>query len=212
VLVLVLAAVALLIRRRRPVPLAGPVASPAASIWLCPACGAPVAAQYGFCQSCGTPRGAGQPGAMVTSAAGAAGGRRCPACGAAVEGQYRFCTTCGTPRPAATPALPRSPRLSVRILRTPGASRPADHVLTQFPSSIGRQNCTISLPGDLEISRRHAEIHLQNGAFYLVDLGSTNGTFVTNTRLPANSPTCLAGVTTAWLGTQTCLEFHPEEV
>lgn len=44
---------------------------------------------------------------------------------------------------------------------------------------IGRgQGCALSLPGDDEISRHHAQIELRDGRLVLLDLNSTHGTFV----------------------------------
>ncbi len=43
--------------------------------------------------------------------------------------------------------------------------------------------CEIHLPGDTFISSQHAEISFRNGAYWLRDLGSTNGLFVNGTRV-----------------------------
>lgn len=43
--------------------------------------------------------------------------------------------------------------------------------------TFGRENCTFNFPGG-KISRQHAEIVVENGKFFLKDLGSQNGTFV----------------------------------
>ena len=44
-----------------------------------------------------------------------------------------------------------------------------------------------------EISRRHARIErMQDGAFYVTDLGSVNGILVGERRIPANSPVRLS--------------------
>lgn len=42
------------------------------------------------------------------------------------------------------------------------------------------------ISGNTSISRRHAEIRIKNGAFYLADLNSTNGTFLNGQRLQMN--------------------------
>lgn len=39
------------------------------------------------------------------------------------------------------------------------------------------------LPHANFVSRRHAEIHEEDGSFYLVDLGSSNGTYLNNVKL-----------------------------
>lgn len=43
--------------------------------------------------------------------------------------------------------------------------------------------CEIHLTGDTFISSQHAEISFRNGAYWLRDLGSTNGLFVNDTRI-----------------------------
>jgi hypothetical protein len=49
-------------------------------------------------------------------------------------------------------------------------------------TSIGRsKDCDVTLD-DGSVSRRHAEVHLENGAAFIVDLGSTNGTQVNGAR------------------------------
>ena len=45
--------------------------------------------------------------------------------------------------------------------------------------TFGRHSeCTVSLPDDPEISRRHACLIWRDGSLWLEDLGSTNGTFI----------------------------------
>jgi pSer/pThr/pTyr-binding forkhead associated (FHA) protein len=41
----------------------------------------------------------------------------------------------------------------------------------------------VNLPNADFVSRLHAELHVEKGTYYLVDLGSANGTFVNNIRL-----------------------------
>jgi predicted component of type VI protein secretion system len=48
--------------------------------------------------------------------------------------------------------------------------------------TIGREGCDITL-GDPDVSRRHAEIQISNGTLSIMDLGSTNGTFVNGERI-----------------------------
>jgi len=58
--------------------------------------------------------------------------------------------------------------------------------------SIGRaKNRDVVLEG-IEISRRHARVErLEDGAFYITDLESTNGIWVENERMPVNTPILL---------------------
>jgi hypothetical protein len=52
------------------------------------------------------------------------------------------------------------------------------------PMTVGREkDNTIALPLDGTVSRRHARIDLENGNWVVVDMGSSNGTFVNGQRL-----------------------------
>jgi pSer/pThr/pTyr-binding forkhead associated (FHA) protein len=63
--------------------------------------------------------------------------------------------------------------------------------LTRATIKIGRApEMGISLPHPL-ISRAHAEIRLDAQGLALTDLGSSNGTFIGDERLPANQPRIL---------------------
>ena len=56
-------------------------------------------------------------------------------------------------------------------------------VLGEYSLSIGRlPECTITL-ADTNVSRQHAEIRPAGTGFELVDLDSTNGTFVNGVRI-----------------------------
>ncbi len=55
--------------------------------------------------------------------------------------------------------------------------------LGQYVVSVGRQtDCTIVL-GDPKVSRRHAEVRPSGSGFVLVDLNSTNGSYVNRQRI-----------------------------
>ncbi len=54
-------------------------------------------------------------------------------------------------------------------------------------TSVGRQPGVHLLIDQGTVSRRHAEVSYANGQYVLHDLGSTNGTFVNDARLPAQS-------------------------
>src|SRR3954453_6621828 len=54
----------------------------------------------------------------------------------------------------------------------------------QAGATIGREGCDVNLM-DPEGSRRHAAIRDQGGSLAIEDLGSTNGTFVNDTRISA---------------------------
>jgi hypothetical protein len=44
---------------------------------------------------------------------------------------------------------------------------------------------------DRGVSRVHSQLHLEEGKVYITDLGSTNGTYISGTRLEPNTPTVL---------------------
>lgn len=57
------------------------------------------------------------------------------------------------------------------------------------PNRVGRdEGLPLSLPTESTVSRQHAEIRLENGSLVVVDLGSTNGTFVNGIRISADTP------------------------
>ena len=49
--------------------------------------------------------------------------------------------------------------------------------------TIGREECDIVLEGDSFISSRHARIEIRPDGAWLVDLASTNGTYLNGTRI-----------------------------
>ena len=53
------------------------------------------------------------------------------------------------------------------------------------PLEIGREASGIALPGDANASRRHARVEPAPGGLGVVDLGSTNGTYVDGARVPS---------------------------
>jgi len=60
--------------------------------------------------------------------------------------------------------------------------------LLNFPFLLGRD--LPQLPGEADVSRRHAEINFDPATrkFSVTDLGSMNGTFLENGAIPPNSP------------------------
>lgn len=50
--------------------------------------------------------------------------------------------------------------------------------------TIGRQKADLDLTPDLQVSQTHARIWLENGAFWIEDLGSRNGTLVNGREIP----------------------------
>ena len=72
--------------------------------------------------------------------------------------------------------LAREPRAALNV----GGNR---HQLSRDGVVVGRsRECDITLE-DPNVSRRHAEVRLENGAWWIVDLGSTNGVEVNGERV-----------------------------
>jgi FHA domain len=68
-----------------------------------------------------------------------------------------------------------------------------------------RPECDLTIP-EPAVSRRHASLHWRVGGWYLLDHGSTNGTFVNGSRLEA--PTRLADGDEIHLGRRVRLRFE----
>ena len=79
------------------------------------------------------------------------------------------------PRPAAELKMPASSKVSLAVIAGPEAGRMYE--IGKPRVVIGRHDADISVD-DPEISRSHAAIELTGDKALLVDLGSTNGTFV----------------------------------
>ncbi len=118
--------------------------------------------------------------------------------------------------PEPSPVQAGAPPVHLEVLETPDPAFANGHgmiMVTEFPYTIGREGCDLSITGDRHISRRHAQITFTDGLFYIVDFGSSNGTFVNEARLAANAPTPLSGDIGAKIrvGKTTVLSFKEEE-
>lgn len=105
---------------------------------------------------------------------------------------------------------PQPPQLKIQVLQTSISLAETVKVVSQFPFVLGRSGCDFNFSGDQRISRRHAEISRQGSTFFISDLGSSNGVFIGDTRLPPNTPTPINGVTLVRLGQQTQLKIEPQ--
>lgn len=95
-----------------------------------------------------------------------------------------------------TPSIPRwtrhggsgAPRRAVEkgaltfVVIEPRADRGRAFTLSST-LTIGREDCDVVLEGDSFISSRHARIELRPDGAWLVDLASTNGTYLNGTRI-----------------------------
>jgi serine/threonine protein kinase len=139
----------------------------------------------------------------------------CPACGSAVESDSNFCLVCGTPLGAASPPADPNPTwtslgsggMQTPTAATPASKAPAAKAQLELESvdrsysgrnvypmwgdqlRIGRSAEADVSVGDTSLSRLHAVITFERGRFFLMDLGSLNGTRLNSLRLPAREPT-----------------------
>jgi hypothetical protein len=113
------------------------------------------------------------------------------------------------PQPQPKPQPPRpAPRLRLKVLQSPSPPATKEKMITTFPFAIGRDGCDFNIP-DQRITRRHLEISVQNGKFFVTDLESRNGTFMGDHKLTPHQPAPILGLTTIKLGQQTQVELEP---
>lgn len=95
-------------------------------------------------------------------------------------------------------------KLLVDVFESPSPGERTKHTFNRFPCVIGRSSqCDVRLAGDSQLSRRHAQLVLENGRILLTDLASNNGTFVDDQRIDANTATPLSDGQVIRLGRQT---------
>lgn len=125
--------------------------------------------------------------------AGVAAALNCPACGAEISPDDTFCSSCGfalkaAPAPAAvTPPSLGGPRL---VVSASGAEIPLP---AKSEIIVGREDPVSGIYPDVDltphggeeggVSRRHARIVVDGGNYFVVDLDSTNFTFVNKQKL-----------------------------
>ncbi len=75
--------------------------------------------------------------------------------------------------------------VAARLVLRYGKTDKPEYQLTNRPVTLGREAINDVVLSDPEISRRHARLFVQDGQFFLEDLGSTNGTFINGRRVHA---------------------------
>lgn len=79
-----------------------------------------------------------------------------------------------------TPPMP-APVILLTIVKSPDARLVGQKVeISSFPHTIGREGANLNI-NDPRMSRKHVSLTMQDGRFFITDLGSSNGTFIINT-------------------------------
>ena len=102
--------------------------------------------------------------------------KRCSFCGALIESSCLFCSVCG--------GRIEGKRSCPFIVRN---SRRERVCIDNFPFNIGKSlenDCVIN--DNPLISRRHARIEKDGSKYYIIDLKSTNGSFIEKKRIPSD--------------------------
>jgi hypothetical protein len=99
-------------------------------------------------------------------------------------------------------------QLLLKVIRTKSQSLDQEKVIVNFPCVVGREGCDINIGGDARISRVHMEVDVRGDEIFITDLGSSNGTFINDKKLPPRTATPLVGSHIVRLGSQTHLELE----
>jgi hypothetical protein len=106
------------------------------------------------------------------------------------------------------------PRLTIAIEATPEGRRVGEQIaVSAYPFTIGRGECNLDLSNDASISRLHAEIRYSRRGLYIVDMLSSNGTYLNGERIAAQTPVLLdpSQTTRIRLGGRTQLVLEPSK-
>jgi ABC transport system ATP-binding/permease protein len=125
----------------------------------------------------------------------------CSSCGKSINQQSQFCRYCGArrfPQPGTagspgTPPVKPINRPQTVMLKSPSL---IVHLPTQMPLeypltgeiTIGRDDSNRVVLPLSTISRYHAKIFPHNAGFAIMDLGSSNGTYLQGSRIPPQKP------------------------
>lgn len=117
--------------------------------------------------------------------------RVCMVCGTTNQGKAHFCGRCGA-------SLAGRPAGKLQVLGPNGVLW--ERRILENPFNIGRRSLSRQVFPHLDltyndpaayVSRQHARIVADAGGYFIEDLGSANGTYLNDRRLPPNVPTRL---------------------
>jgi pSer/pThr/pTyr-binding forkhead associated (FHA) protein len=75
------------------------------------------------------------------------------------------------------------------------------------PFTLGRHDCDVTFERAQGVSRKHAQITFEEGAYFIADTGSTNHTFIDDRELQVNVPAPLHNGAIIRLGAYTVMIF-----
>lgn len=106
----------------------------------------------------------------------------CLSCGFINNNNSKYCRSCGAELVAPKPAVKTVSYPVIKRLSTGEVC-----VIDSSYYTIGTDtSCSFTVQGNYHISHKHAAIVYENEHFYLIDLGSTNGTYIENSLIPAD--------------------------
>ena len=101
-----------------------------------------------------------------------------------------------------------SHRLQLKLLQSPNYVGPKQIIIAKFPYTIGRVKSDLVF-SDKQLSRHHLKIFVKQNELFLMDLGSTNGTYINGQQLPASKPYAITKKITVRLGRATVFDLIP---
>ena len=132
--------------------------------------------------------------------------KTCAACGAEVPAGAGACPKCGARLSSGTPGA-LTVQVTVGYLTGP-QTFDEDVVTIGRPDPDRGSHPDVDLSGDDAVSRFHAELRRRADGYYLVDLGSTNGTRLRGEEVPALSECKLESGDEIGIGERTTLRVE----
>lgn len=154
---------------------------------VCPACKAALKPNDRFCPHCGAATAVKEEPKPVQKAV-------CPSCKATLKPNDRFCPYCGASNPAAQGVMDKNGVVAVfqtgkataQTIWLEEVGKSNKIPVGKFPFRIGKMaGVTDYRVLKTTVSRKHADIVKEQGKFFVVDLNSTNGTYLNGKKVQA---------------------------